>query len=321
MRRRTYNNKISSDSGKYQVILVEYSSNSPASVKVSQDYGKTWKEVNDYIYSHYTSGVISSDGKHIIIVESYSAKLLVSSDFGSTFKAATIPSILKHITANADCSVIYGFNSENELVKSTTYGAAWIKTGFSDSSIIQKMLCDNTGENICFDYYLFKRYYSKYSNDGGLSFSNSTGHKSDIKLCEIQENKVLGFSTEGTGLYLSEDFGKSFTLAPFDKPSSVFDNFVLCSSKDLKHVYFAGRTNSSYRLVEIIHSSDGGKSFTHILSIPSDSNGAVTKMSCSSDGRHVKAYVHADKKYLYQSSDFGRTWRIEEYHDYNTIIN
>jgi len=276
-----------SDDGQYFLVTSGKPANSSYSSRaawLSTDYGLTFNAITTALDSRYAIGQysgasvdMSKDGQHMGIVvanDSYSERgLYISNDYGSTWtkesaSASTIwirgGSI--HISYDGqlmfyNCYVLNGSDANNFYLISKDYGVTWsspystIMDGSSTSGVnnfpVASMFSSMMSKN---GQYIYVRGSSSVWTKGIVPYTSAPYSKIETS---GNGKYVTIADTNGSNLYMSSDYGNSFTL------HTPFESGTLSKNCGMSH---SGKIvlNSNYI------SFDYGNNFTYVPNLISD---------------------------------------------------
>ncbi|MGB9794670.1 MULTISPECIES: stalk domain-containing protein [Caldisericum] len=265
----------------------------------SNDYGETWKQVNNKFTESFISDIVVDFKNSNLIYVATGEGLFKSENGGVVFKKSSngLPnSYLTHLLINPkDQNVLFTSTFDAGLYKSTDAGKNWIskneglpyysiemlKFNPKDSSLI---LATDNGLYLSKDRQVFSRVGPE-----GVFFTCISFDPSD-------SNYVYA-GTYYKGLYKSDDGGNTWR-----KLSTAFDNFDLwdieVDPKDYKIIYVATYNNGVYK------STDMGNSFKQINS------GLKSKdvYALAIDPTNTQTIYAATALGAFKSTNGGATW-------------
>lgn len=293
MRRRTYNNKISSESGKYMLasnaVLAYYRA---SDLLFSDAYGDTWRVLESAGKRCFTSFAISSNGE--VMTATYANSLsaggiITSRDKGKTWvESALLDVACYSVDMSRDGKTQVAVGNLEKIARSVDYGKTWELIPTSESTYWRAVAMSNDGKYII----------AIPTSGGGIRISfnhgvtwNLTGiiNNSSNQSAAISDNgKYQYIST--SSIYRSTNSGESF-----DK-TDLYGGAGIAVLGDGKDVILASDKT-------IYRSYDYGVSLEQIHT----ASGYPSQLAASSDGLFILQGNQTE--YAILSKDGGITWK------------
>lgn len=206
----------SSISGDY-LYAMEYPY--PLVVHKSTDKGVTWSQSHSFgtsIYGGSDCLICSANGQYVYAAGN-NVGVQRSIDYGATWTATGGVKTWSSLACSADGSIVYAAAySQQQLFKSTDYGATWIELTSQPVDSYKFVACSSDGATVYLGGY---RAVHKSTNGGG-SFSqivtDTQFSGGDVlSCCAISSTGSVVYIATAGGLWISTNGGSSFALASF----------------------------------------------------------------------------------------------------------
>lgn len=251
--------------------------------------GQTWDSIGTLISNHFNSRKMWIDRTNNFILDgNYRTGVLISTDYGITWKHHLLQRIVDEVCISDDNTIIIGASPTSSVSGgvfiTTDQGGNWINLGLSDKSI-SKIVCDSVGNLYASTNMGIYRY--EKINEQWDYLGPTENYYSDLLLTKFG-TLITTIST--TGLYQSTDYGESWIS---NSPRNVDVLTLWCTHSGS---IFAGTLGN-----RIFKTTDDGVSWQQFP------YGVVPNNIYSFNENNSTLYAGTENG-LYQSLDDGSTW-------------